>query len=128
MKNWLARTLLVFCALLFVIASAVMLKKAEAFFTHYFFFAWGGFFGAAESWLYLKSGDSALLNHPSNFFFFVLPLSAFIWFLFEAFNLRLENWSYVGVPEKLPARWLGYFFAFGTVLPGIFVTAEALDH
>ena len=52
--------------------------------------------------------------------------SVTIWLLFEALNLYLLNWRYVGLEPRLWLRWPGYVLAFATVLPGIFLTAELL--
>jgi predicted flap endonuclease-1-like 5' DNA nuclease len=48
------------------------------------------------------------------------------WLLFEAINLRIANWYYVGVPEMWLSRWLGVSLSFATVLPLLQVTERAL--
>ena len=35
-------------------------------------------------------------------------LSIPLWLIFEAYNLRLKNWEYVGVPLPWPLAYLGY--------------------
>jgi hypothetical protein len=57
----------------------------------------------------------------------MIPWSLFIWLIFEAANLYLENWYYINLPHSLVERWLGYAIAYGTVLPGIFETTELLE-
>jgi len=47
--------------------------------------------------------------------------------MFEAANLSLQNWYYVNLPHSTGERWLGYFIAYGTVLPGLFETTELLE-
>ena len=47
--------------------------------------------------------------------------------IFEAYNLRLANWTYVGLPDNWLARWLGYAWSFATITPAIFVTAELIE-
>jgi hypothetical protein len=47
-----------------------------------------------------------------------------IWLVFEAYNLRLENWVYVGLPEAAPLRLLGYGWSFATILPALFETSD----
>ncbi len=49
-----------------------------------------------------------------------------IWLLFEAYNFRLRNWTYTGVPHNGWWFLLGANWAFATILPGIFFTAELL--
>lgn len=50
-----------------------------------------------------------------------------LWVIFEIYNLRLVNWTYVGLPENLVARYAGYAWSFATITPGIFVTADLLQ-
>jgi hypothetical protein len=54
-------------------------------------------------------------------------LSIPLWLIFEAYNLRLHNWTYVGVPEKLPLALLGYGWSFATITPAIFETADLMQ-
>jgi hypothetical protein len=50
-----------------------------------------------------------------------------LWVIFEIYNLRLANWTYVGLPENLPLRYFGYAWSFATITPGIFVTADLIQ-
>lgn len=128
MKEKLARGILGFSIFLFAIASFFLWRKFEPFHTYYFLFAWWSAIGILDSRLYLSGGESLFLGDMADFLFFLVPFSAFLWFVFEAFNLRLENWYYAGVPWQAWIRWPGNFLAFGTVLPGIFLTANFLEH
>ncbi len=49
-----------------------------------------------------------------------------LWLLFEAYNLRLRNWTYVGLPEDLILQLVGYVWSFATIWPAIWMTAEFL--
>jgi len=49
------------------------------------------------------------------------------WLMFEAINLRIADWFYVGVPELRPVRWVGISLSFATVLPLLLVTERLLD-
>ncbi|MDE2290993.1 MAG: hypothetical protein KGL53_02825, partial [Elusimicrobia bacterium] len=53
-------------------------------------------------------------------------LSTPFWLAYEALNVRLADWAYVGVPAPLAARWAGYAAAYATVLPAVLVTASLL--
>jgi hypothetical protein len=53
--------------------------------------------------------------------------SVSFWLLFEAMNLYLLNWRYVGLEPRLWLRWPGYVLAFATVLPGMLWTAAVLS-
>ena len=57
----------------------------------------------------------------------MLPLSVFIWLIFEAYNFVIHNWSYNIAPLQLWQRWLGYAVSFSTVLPGIFITSDIVE-
>ncbi len=54
-------------------------------------------------------------------------LSIPLWLIFEAYNLRLANWTYVGLPQGHLERWIGYAWAFATITPGIFMTAALIE-
>jgi hypothetical protein len=57
----------------------------------------------------------------------MLPLSVFIWLLFEAYNFVIHNWAYDAVPVEIWQRWPGYALSFATVLPGIFITSDLVE-
>ncbi len=105
-----------------------MLRRVEPFYTYFYLISWWSFIWALDSWLFLKGGDALILEKPGEFFGFLVPFSAFVWFIFEAFNLRLANWHYLGVPSSIWIRWPGNFLAFATVIPGITLTANLLEH
>ncbi len=128
MKQILAKILVAASAGTMVLSTLMMARQVEPFHSIYFLFAWWSYIGMADGWLYLTGGDSLFIGNIAEFITFLVPLSAVLWFLFEAFNLRLNNWHYVGVHPDVWIRWPGYFLAFGTVLPGIFLTANLLDH
>ena len=54
----------------------------------------------------------------------MLPWSVVCWLMFEAYNVYLQNWTYVGVPENIVYRWLGFVWAFATIFPAILETSE----
>lgn len=91
-----------------------------------FFFAWYPLILFLDGLLYRLRGDSWLLSRPRD-----LARMAFwsvsIWLVFEAFNLILKNWGYVGVIANPWLRWPGYGLAFATVLPGVLLGAEAFS-
>lgn len=116
--------LLGLCA--FVLSSAQAYHGHEPFATWYFDFAWWSYILFIDGWVYRRRRESLLLSHPARFLFLAV-WSVALWFLFEAFNLRLRNWSYVNLPGNLPLRWAGYFLAFATVVPGLLETADLVD-
>lgn len=70
-------------------------------------------------------GSSLLRSHPAEFAW-LAAASIPLWLLFEAYNLRLDNWLYLGLPGNWWLRQLGYVWAFATIWPGIFETAMLL--
>jgi len=71
-------------------------------------------------------GHSLLHDHPRQFAGMAL-LSVPLWLIFEGYNLRLENWIYSGVPQPWALALLGYGWAFSTITPGIFETADLVE-
>ena len=93
--------------------------------TAYLFFPlWLGYVLAVDGLVYLRKGSSLLTRSWQRFvgLFFV---SAPAWWLFEAINLRTQNWFYLGTESFSP---LEYFLLasldFSTVIPAVFGTAE----
>ncbi len=114
----------------FLVATLLMVFGVDPFYSHYYDFAWYCYIAFMDSLVYRFRGRSLLSNRFGEFLL-MLPLSWFVWEIFEGFNLRLENWHYVKItPEgpipypyehwKLPL----YFIAFATVLPANFITLE----
>lgn len=91
-----------------------------------FFAVWWLFIWAVDSFIHLRSGSSLLTRHRREFFL-LLPLSVFIWLIFEMYNIVLNNWKYLFVQEAIVFRWIGYTLAFATVLPALFETFQILD-
>ena len=99
--------------------SAVLLGFEVSFIKTWFFsLAWWSFILIMDSLNYRRSRTSPL-SGPFHEFLFMAFISVFVWLVFELFNLRLNNWSYHGLPENLFLRWLGYFIAFATVMPAM---------
>ena len=71
-------------------------------------------------------GGSRLHDHLALFVALAL-LSIPLWLIFEAYNLRLQNWIYAGVPESWPLALLGYGWAFATITPAILETADLVE-
>lgn len=91
---------------------------------HAFFPLWFGYIFAVDSLTRLRAGSS-LWTREKRAFGALFVVSIPLWWLFEAFNTRLENWTYT-LPHDY--SWLAYHLeatlAFSTVVPAIFVTAE----
>ena len=94
----------------------------------YWFFplAWWPYILVADGLVYRRKGTSLLSRHPREFLL-LLPWSVCFWLIFELFNVVLNNWHYVLVPENIVQRWIGYAVCYATVLPGVFETMELLS-
>ncbi len=124
---WAAVTAMATSGLTFSIAVSGMLSRHEPFYTWFYLFAWWSSIVFAEGLLRFRGGPSELFDHPRRFLA-TLPLSVVFWLVFEAYNFRLQNWHYWGVPLEWELRWTGYALSFATVLPGLKVAQRLLEH
>jgi len=115
-----------FGLLLLIVSEYCLIHKIEPFFTWFYCFAWWSYILLADN-LLLKLRGRSLLVHRRKELWSMLPLSIFIWLLFEAYNFVLNNWSYNIAPLQMWQRWLGYAVSFATVLPGIFITSDIVE-
>lgn len=85
--------------------------------------AWTGYILAVDAAIYSLRGRSLLRTTPKEFALMAL-WSIPIWVLFEAYNLHMNNWTYLAIPESLAAQMVGYIWSFSTVVPALLETAE----
>jgi hypothetical protein len=103
-----------------------MVSGREGILQYLYFFAWYPYMIFLDGLLYHFKGRSWLLNRPRDFGkMFVWSIT--MWLVFEALNLVLKNWGYIGVVPVWWIRWGGYALAFATVLPGVLLTAEVIE-
>lgn len=102
------------------------LRKVDPFYSWFYCFAWWSYILAIDGVIYGLKGNSLLVSRTREFFL-MIPWSIFIWLIFEAANLSLQNWYYINLPPSTIERWAGYAVAYGTVLPGLFETTELLE-
>ena len=88
--------------------------------------AWSLYILLVDAAVLAIRGESRLHDHPRHFASVAL-LSIPLWLVFEVYNLRLENWTYIGVPEAWPLALLGYGWSFATITLGIFETADLVE-
>lgn len=108
-----------------LIAEGLMFYGIQPFATYFTPLAWTCYILLADAAALAISGRSRLHDEPRRFALIAL-LSIPLWLIFEAYNLRLENWTYVGVPAGW-AGWFGYGWSFATITPGIFETADLVE-
>lgn len=111
---------------LIIISEYCLFNKIEPFYSWFYCFAWWSYIFLADNLLLRLRGRSLLSGRRSELWS-MLPLSIFIWLLFEGYNFIICNWAYDGVPYQLWMRWTGYALAFATVLPGIFITSDLFE-
>ena len=93
--------------------------------THWGFFPmWLGYCLTVDGLVFMRKGNSLLTRDPKAYaLMFLISMPG--WWLFELFNLRLQNWVYLGMEEFSN---LEYFLlsslSFSTVMPAVFGTAE----
>ena len=85
---------------------------------------WPVYILAMDGAVFRVRGDSPLHAPGRLIANYLLSIPA--WILFEAYNFKLANWIYVGVPDQWWVFVLAGSWAFGTIYPGVFETAELL--
>ncbi len=109
-----------------VVAEWLMFRGVEPVATYFTPIAWTCYILAADAAVLAIRGRSRLANEPKRFAglaFLSIPL----WLTFELYNLRLHNWTYVGVPKQWGPALLGYAWSFATIWPGILETADLVE-
>src|SRR5215218_5645592 len=110
-------------AALLVISEIGMFAQIEPFWSWHTPIAWTGYILLADAFIYSKRQSSWLMNNRREFIFLAI-MSIPLWVIFEAYNLLIKNWHYINLPENPVARYFGYVWAFATISPAIFETAE----
>jgi hypothetical protein len=95
--------------------------------THWGFFPmWLGYCLIIDALVQYRTGTS-LLTRSWQKYIGLFAVSAPAWWLFEAINIRTQNWIYLGA--EYFTRWEYAFWAtlnFSTVIPAVFGTAELI--
>lgn len=109
-----------------VASETATLARIEPFYSWNTPIAWTGFIVFADSLVYHARGRSWIRSSPSEFAFLALA-SIPLWLIFEFYNLYIDNWYYVGLPESRTLRLFGYAWSFATIWPAIFEGADLVD-
>ena len=109
-----------------ICAEYLMFHGIEPAATYFSPVAWTSYILIADAAVFAISGHSRLREEPRGLLK-MAALSIPLWLIFEAYNLRLANWAYVGLPQARIERWIGYGWAFATITPGIFMTAALIE-
>jgi hypothetical protein len=107
-------------------AQWLMFRGVEPAATYFNPLAWTAYLLLADAATFAISGNSLLRDEPRGILK-MAGLSALLWLPFEALNLRLTTWSYIGLRTEWLERWFGYAWAFATITPAIFMTAALVE-
>jgi len=109
-----------------ICAEYLMFHGIEPAATYFSPVAWTSYILIADAAVFAITGHSRL-REESRGVLKMAALSIPLWLIFEAYNLRLANWAYVGLPQAPIERWIGYGWSFATITPGIFMTAALIE-
>ena len=107
-------------------AEALLFARIEPVATYFTPIAWSSYILIADAAV-LALTDRSRLNDAPIVVARMALLSIPLWLIFEAYNLRLQNWTYVGVPRPWPPLCLGYAWSFATITPAIFETSDLVQ-
>jgi hypothetical protein len=93
--------------------------------THWAFFPmWLGYCLTVDALVRRRTGTSLLARSGREYAGLFL-ISAPVWWLFEAINLRTQNWIYLGADHFAPLQFAFWTtLSFTTVVPAVFGSAE----
>lgn len=112
---------------LLIILSAEILLFTGVTWVQIFFtpLVWTGYILLIDGIVFTIKHKSWIINRRKTFLFMV-GLSALFWYGFEFFNLFIKNWHYEGLPSEIWIQAIGFSWAFATIGPGMFETADLL--
>jgi hypothetical protein len=87
---------------------------------------WTAYILLADALVLRRRGVSLIHDRPREAAF-MATVSIPLWLVFEAYNLRLTNWAYFGVPEQPGLAALAYAWSFATIWPGLWQTVALLE-
>src|SRR5690348_16889667 len=110
-----------------ILAGEILLDLRVAWVSTFFTpVEWTGYILLADGLVASLQGGSRLGESRGHFLALFL-CSVPLWTIFEIYNLRLENWTYIGIPDSQAEQALGFFWAFGTIWPAIYETADLVE-
>lgn len=109
-----------------ICAEVLMFRHVQPVSTYFTPIAWSAYILIADAAVLAITNRSRLNDAPVVLARIAL-LSIPLWLIFEAYNFRLHNWTYVGVPREWPGALLGYAWSFATIFPAIFETADLVQ-
>jgi hypothetical protein len=107
-------------------AEWLMFHRVEPVATFFTPIAWSAYILIADAAVLALTNRSRLNDAPVTLARMAL-LSVPLWLIFEAYNFRLRNWIYTGVPTGWTDALLGYGWSFATITPAIFETSDLVQ-
>jgi hypothetical protein len=107
-------------------AEWLLFHRVEPVATFFTPIAWSAYILIADGAVLALTNRSRLNDAPVTVARMAL-LSVPLWLIFEAYNLRLRNWVYTGVPSGWTGALLGYGWSFATITPAIFETSDLVQ-
>jgi hypothetical protein len=107
-------------------AEALLFAHIEPVATWFTPIAWSAYILIADAAVLALTNRSRLNDAPivvARLAFLSIPL----WLIFEAYNLHLQNWTYIGLPRTLPGALFGYAWSFATITPAVFETSDLVQ-
>jgi hypothetical protein len=105
-----------------VVSEAGMLARIEPFWSWHTPIAWTGYILLVDAIVWKRRRSSWIRSSPAEFTFLAIA-SIPLWLVFEFYNLFIDSWDYVNLPDP-PLRYVGYAWSFATIWPAIFETAD----
>jgi hypothetical protein len=109
-----------------ICAEVLLFRGIDPVATFFTPIAWSAYILIADAAVFAITGRSRLHDAPKVLAQMAV-LSIPLWLIFEAYNLRLANWAYVGLPGEWAAEMLGYGWSFATITPAIFETSDLVQ-
>ncbi len=89
--------------------------------------AWTGYILLVDYLNFRLTKKSFIIGSPLKFIL-IFIVSIILWWMFEWFNIFVSNWRYFNLIKPISVRYIGYFWAFGTILPGLLFTTDLIKN
>ena len=100
--------------------------KIQPFANWYFPIIWFSYILLIDAIVY-KIRKNSLINNHFYHFIGLFILSIFFWYIFEFFNIFIQNWEYIELEGLgIKERWILKVVSFSTVLPALFETTSLI--
>jgi hypothetical protein len=109
-------------ALLIAVAWVISWAQVRPLAQFYFFPIWLGYILVVDG-IVLRRRGTSLLEQGTRQFVMLFVISAVFWWIFEALNIPVQNWRYLGVGQYTQLEFtLFATLPFSTVLPAVLET------